>query len=120
MTLKIRIKKEPHELLYVTISCMVFMSAICDSMFASILPGVVSIFYSIMTLLRIFLCVEAFIIIFKRGIKKIDILFIIIYMILSALSAILFIVDFIRRVLVFCNTESVLLGIILSLQPSIV
>ena len=72
MTLKLRIKKEPHELLYVTISCMVLMSAICDSMFASILPDVVSTFYSIMTLLRIFLCVEAFIIIFKRGIKKID------------------------------------------------
>ena len=31
MTLKLRIKKEPHELLYVTISCMVLMSAICDS-----------------------------------------------------------------------------------------
>ena len=86
MTLKLRIKKEPHELLYVTISCMVLMSAICDSMFASILPDVVSTFYSIMTLLRIFLCVEAFIIIFKRGIKKIDILFIIIYPFMFLLS----------------------------------
>ena len=86
MTLKLRIKKESHELLYVTISCMVLMSAICDSMFASILPDVVSTFYSIMTLLRIFLCVEAFIIIFKRGIKKIDILFIIIYPFMFLLS----------------------------------
>ena len=32
MTLKLRIKKEPHELLYVTISCMVLMSAICDGL----------------------------------------------------------------------------------------